>query len=139
MYLKCPECKTRYEISAARIPDTGARVRCPRCRTVFQVTRPANGNGATAPPAAHSVVPGAPVDPDVARRIARSLVSELLLARREERDEALRSGKLLSRLGSEIVSTWDSYRQRVGMEIAGETRFFQDAVNDILADGETIL
>jgi predicted Zn finger-like uncharacterized protein len=45
MYLRCPECKTRYEISAARIPDGGARVRCPRCRTVFHVSRPLNGNG----------------------------------------------------------------------------------------------
>ena len=139
MFLKCPECKTRYEISAARIPDSGARVRCPRCRTVFQVARPTNGNGAAAPPPAHNVVPGAPVDPDVARRIARSLVSELLLSRREERDEALRSGRLLSRLGPDIMTTWESYRQRVGDRLALETRFFQDAVNDILADGEAVL
>lgn len=48
MYLRCPDCKTRYEISAARIPDGGARVRCPRCRTVFHVSRPLNGNGAEA-------------------------------------------------------------------------------------------
>ena len=89
--------------------------------------------------AANSVVPGAPIDPDVARRIARSLISELLLARREERDEALRSGRLLARLRPDIVNSWDSYRQRVGEELAAETRFFQDAVNDILADGEAVL
>jgi predicted Zn finger-like uncharacterized protein len=139
MYLKCPECKTRYEISATRIPDVGARVRCPRCRTVFQVARPTNGNGSGSIAAANVVVPGAPIDPEVARRIARALVSELLLARREQRDDALRQGRLLSRLGPDIMNTWDHYRERVGEQLAGETRFFQDAVNDILADGEMIL
>jgi hypothetical protein len=103
------------------------------------VARPTNGNGSGAIAAANAVVPGAPVDPGVARRIARALVSELLLARREQRDEALRQGRLLSRLGPDIMDTWDNYRQRVGEEIAGETRFFQDAINDILADGETVL
>ena len=139
MYLKCPECKTRYEIAAARVPDAGARVRCPKCRTVFQVTRPTNGNGATAPVAANTVVPGAPVEPDVAKRIARSLISELVLSRREERDEALRSGRLLARLGPEIVLLWDSYREKVGEDLAGGTRFFQDAVNEILAGGEVVI
>jgi predicted Zn finger-like uncharacterized protein len=137
MYLRCPECKTRYEISATRIPDGGARVRCPRCRTVFHVTRPTNGNGT--PAAANTVTPGAPVDPEVARRIARALVSELLLARRERRDRALIHGRLLSELGPDILDVYDSYRQRVGEEIARETNFFQDAVNEILAEGDAVL
>ena len=138
MYLRCPDCRTRYEISAARIPEGGARVRCPRCRTVFQVTRPANGNGSGLPAAAHTVVPGAPVEPEVARRIARALVSELLLSRRERRDQALKEGHLLSALGHDIVETYDVYRQRVGDDLAQETRFFQEAVNEILADGTPI-
>jgi predicted Zn finger-like uncharacterized protein len=139
MYLRCPECKTRYEISASRIPDGGARVRCPRCRTVFQVSSPTNGSGNPFPAAAHAVVPGSQVEPEVARRIARALVSELLLARRERRDEAIRGGRLLAELGHDIIDVFDNYRQRVGEDLATETRFFQDAVNEILADGEKVL
>src|SRR5262245_54490055 len=106
MYLRCPECKTRYEISASRIPDGGARVRCPRCRTVFQVSSPTNGNGTPLPMAAHTVVPGAQVEPEVARRIARALVSELLLARRERRDDAMKYGRLLAELGHDILDVF---------------------------------
>lgn len=138
MYLRCPECKTRYEISAARIPEGGARVRCPRCRSVFQVTRPLNGNG-TAPPAARPIQPGAPVDPETARRIARALIGDLLTSRREERDRALSEGRLLARLGPEILETWDRYRQRVGEPLARDTRFFQDALGEILGDGQPLL
>lgn len=138
MYLRCPECKTRYEISAARIPEGGARVRCPRCRSVFQVTRPLNGNG-TAPPPARPVQPGAPVDPETARRIARALIGELLNSRREERDRALSEGRLLARLGADILETWDRYRQRVGEPLARDTRFFQDALGEILGDGQPLL
>jgi hypothetical protein len=114
-------------------------VRCPRCRTVFQVTSPQNGNGSPLPEAAHSVRPGAPVEPDVARRIARALVSELLLGRREKRDEAMNRGVILSALGHDILDVYERYRERVGEELAGETRFFQEAVNEIIGDGETIL
>lgn len=138
MYLRCPECKTRYEISAARIPDGGARVRCPRCRTVFQVARPLNGHG-TVPPPARPVLPGAPVDPDTARRIARAMVGDLLNARRELRDQALGEGRLLARLGPEIVEAWDRYRERVGDPLARETRFFQDALGEILGEGQPLL
>ncbi len=139
MYLRCPECKTRYEISSVRIPAAGARVRCPRCRTVFQVSAPHNGNGTAQPEAANTVRPGAPVDPEVARRIARALVSELLLGRREMRDEAMQQGVILSRLGYDILDVYERYRERVGGQLAEETRFFQEAVNEIIGDGETIL
>lgn len=291
MYLRCPECKTRYEISASSIPEGGARVRCPRCRTVFTLPRPAappevpaqNGpvgssaaespappGGAApsaraafdpapfdpgssealaavlppppaagsksappesvpmeslfgrarrirdvavnettaeavaqamgfraddpsregedmtpgsapapgvpaesappglagAPPAgtglpspttaerrgripgartrpiplpANSVVPGAPVDAELARRIARALVSELLMARREARDEALREGRVMARLGPAILVTAERYRERVGAELADGTRHFQDAVNDIIGEGRPLL
>ena len=79
------------------------------------------------------------MEPDVARRIARALVSELLLGRREKRDEAIQKGELLSTLGHDILDVYEHYRERVGDQLATETRFFQEAVNDILADGETVL
>lgn len=100
--------------------------------------RPGSG-GRPVPAAANTVTPGAPVEADVARRIARALVSEVLLARREMRNEALRDGLLLARLGPAILDAWDRYRERVGAPIAEETRFFHEAVNDILGEGQLIL
>lgn len=110
-------------------PDAGL-VRRPRL--------PGSG-GRPVPAAAHTVTPGAPVEADVARRIARALVSEVLLARREVRNEALREGLLLARLGPAILEAWDRYRERVGAPIAEGTRFFHEAVNDILGEGQLIL
>ncbi len=110
-------------------PDAGL-VRRPRL--------PGSG-GRPVPAAAHAVTPGAPVEADVARRIARALVSEVLLARREMRNEALREGLLLARLGPAILEAWDRYRERVGAPIAEGTRFFHEAVNDILGEGQLIL
>ena len=138
MYLRCPECKTRYEISAARIPDGGAKVRCPRCRTVFQVSRPLNGNGTT-PPAARAVEPGAPVDAETARRIARALLGDLVNLRHQSLDEARKGGRILSTLGNELLEVWDDYRRKVGDDQPDETRIFREAVNDLLGQGEALL
>lgn len=140
MYLRCPDCKTRYEISAARIPEGGARVRCPRCRTVFQVSRPLNGNGnGAAPPAARTVEPGAPADPETARRIARALIGDLVNSRHQSVEEARRDGRLLSTLGNELLEVWDDYRRRVGEDQARDGRVFREAVNDLLGQGQAIL
>jgi predicted Zn finger-like uncharacterized protein len=138
MYLRCPECKTRYEISAARIPDGGARVRCPRCQTVFQVSRPLNGNGTTPPPA-RAIQPGAPVDADTARRIARSLIGDLATQRHQALDEARRDGRVLSTLGNELLEVWDDYRKKVGDEHALDGRIFRETVNELLGLGEPLL
>ena len=138
MYLRCPECKTRYEISAARIPDGGARVRCPRCRTVFQVSRPLNGNGATPPPA-RTIEPGAPVDTDTARRIARALIGDLASQRQLSLDEARKDGRVLSTLGNELLEVWDDYRKKVGDDVARDGRIFREAVNEVLGGGEALL
>ena len=35
MIIVCPECSTKFDVAAERIPDSGAKVRCARCKTVF--------------------------------------------------------------------------------------------------------
>ena len=40
--------------------------------------------------------------------------------------------------GEEIKKSWDEYVQQVGEEIADSTPFFAEALNDILAGGQSV-
>ena len=40
MIITCPQCGTRFELEAARIPEGGAKARCSRCRHIFELPRP---------------------------------------------------------------------------------------------------
>jgi len=55
MIVTCEQCQTRFKLDAARIPDTGARVRCSRCKHAFFVLKP----GAAARDAAIHALAGA--------------------------------------------------------------------------------
>lgn len=55
LIVTCEQCQTRFQLDAARIPETGARVRCSRCKHAFFVVRP----GAAARDAAVHALAGA--------------------------------------------------------------------------------
>jgi predicted Zn finger-like uncharacterized protein len=236
MIIQCPDCTTRYELDASRVPEGRIRVRCARCRYVFPieagaaggapmvetpvaedpgVTQDAWSSGAqrnasaevpvepmetVATPdrrdvvevepmagmettriedaevplmdpgldleierpnvsrerqsASHAPVSEEPVatatmteepaadavsaDDQKARRLARALVSDILVYNREKRDKALAEGTLVQALGQEIKKSWELYKERVTPEAANSTNFFKEALNDILADGQKI-
>jgi hypothetical protein len=75
---------------------------------------------------------------DRARRLARVLVSDILVYNQPARDRALHEGSLASALAPEISKAWDLYKTKVGPEVAGSTPYFKDALNEILAGGETV-
>jgi predicted Zn finger-like uncharacterized protein len=79
-------------------------------------------------------------DPTVrkARRLARALVSDILVYNRDKRDKALAEGTLVQALGQEIKKSWELYKERVTPEVANSTNHFKDALNEILADGKKI-
>jgi predicted Zn finger-like uncharacterized protein len=69
MVISCPECSTKFRVSAEKIPARGARLRCARCRHIFFVKpeeEPAAGPAAeTPPPGADSAEPApTPSGPD---------------------------------------------------------------------------
>ena len=248
MIVQCPDCTTRYELDASRVPAGRIRVRCARCRYVFPIdaqaevasaedSMPDRGSESrpTAPVAAdpgitrdpwassatrpavdpvpvESIEPSATPDnrptvhaeplqgmeatriedapeaaPEIgldleierptmghgaqtlaqpenpatatmteeplsevadadsdsaedkkARRLARALVSDILVYNREKRDTALASGTLVRALGQEIKKSWELYKERVTPEVATSTNFFKEALNDILAEGQKI-
>src|SRR5437868_5473400 len=107
---------------------------------------------AVAPPAPAPAAPGQrmtgplrPVNPFMvqdpkqkARRLARALVSDLVVYHPEKRQQGLRDGTLPQLFKDEIEKSWQEYVEQVGAEIAKSTSFWVEALNEILAGGNKV-
>ena len=106
------------------------------------------------PPAAPAAPPtrpaprpatGAPINPFLsqdpnqkARRLARALVSDLVVYHPGKRQEGLRNGTLKELFDDEIKKSWEEYTDQIGTDVAGAANYFNDALNEILSDGHKI-
>ena len=75
---------------------------------------------------------------DKAKSLARSLVSDLIAYNPEKHKEALAGGNLQEVFGEEIEKSLREYQEQVEPEVIAEGSFFNDALNSILAEGQTI-
>lgn len=98
-----------------------------------------------APPPAVTTAPTRPVNPFLAqdpmakaRRLARALVSDIVVYNPAKRRDGLRDGSLKALFEEEIRKSWEEYIDQVGRDIADSTTFFTDALNEILADGQRV-
>lgn len=73
-----------------------------------------------------------------AKRLARALVSDIVTYHPERRDQALQNGTLKREFMEEIKKSWEEYVGQVGADMARSTPHFRDALNDILAKGQTV-
>jgi hypothetical protein len=73
-----------------------------------------------------------------AQRLARVLVSDIILYNPDRHEQALAAGQIKDEFEDEIQKSWDEYVEQVGDEIANGTPFFAEALNEILAKGEEI-
>lgn len=166
MRTRCPACGAGYRLDPSKVPAGGVRARCARCSKVFPVAgspvsaphvAPAPdpvgfGHAASAHAAETAAYdaggdgsdepqrpPFGSRDPESrARRLARALVSDIAVYHGERRDRSLREGRLRQELGDEIRKSWQEYESQVGNQIARETSYFRDALNEILARGEKL-
>jgi predicted Zn finger-like uncharacterized protein len=110
--------------------------------------RPA-GLAVATPPAMQTPVsppsPGRPLNPFLAgdpsqkaRRLARALVSDMVVYHPAKRRQALQAGNLKEAFEEEIAKSWEEYVEQVGRELADSTSHFRDALNEILADGRAL-
>jgi len=111
----------------------------PAATPVRQVPVPAPG--APRAPAA----PGRPVNPFLsqdpaqkARRLARALISDLVVYYPDRRKEGLANGTLKTLFQEEIQKSWEEYTEQVGKELAESTPYFTEALNEILASGQKV-
>lgn len=103
---------------------------------------------APTPPPAPRPAPAAPQrsgspfgssDPDAkARRLARALVSDIVTYHPERRDKALADGTLKREFLEEIKKSWEEYVGQVGNDTAKSTPHFREALNSILAKGQSV-
>jgi predicted Zn finger-like uncharacterized protein len=103
-----------------------------------------------APAAAGSPRPGAPPtgrpanpflsqDPALkARRLARALISDMVVYHPGKRQEGLRDGNLKELFEEEIKKSWEEYAEQVGRDVAESTAYFKEALNEILAGGRQL-
>ncbi|NNF12784.1 MAG: hypothetical protein HKN72_06160 [Gemmatimonadetes bacterium] len=77
---------------------------------------------------------------DKAKRLARVLVSDMIMYNAERHQTALAQGTLQQDFEEEIDKSWKEFVEQVGEDLAnGEGRhFWKDALNDILAKGDQI-
>lgn len=73
-----------------------------------------------------------------ARRLARALISDLVVYHPAKRADGLRDGTLKLLFEDEIKKCWEEYTEQVGLEMATSTTFFTEALNEILADGQPV-
>src|SRR5438132_754478 len=108
-------------------------------------TPPAPGAPAGAAPGQRMTSPLRPVNPFMvqdpkqkARRLARALVSDLVVYHPEKRQQGLRDGTLPQLFKDEIEKSWQEYVEQVGAELAKTTSFWAEALNEILAGGNKV-
>jgi predicted Zn finger-like uncharacterized protein len=110
--------------------------------------KPSVTPAAAAPPAAAppKAVPGArPPNPFLsqdpalkARRLARALISDMVVYHPTKRQDGLRDGNLKEIFEEEIKKSWEEYAEQVGRDVAESTPYFREALNEILAGGRQI-
>jgi len=75
---------------------------------------------------------------DKARSLARSLVSDLIAYNPEKHKEALATETLKEVFGEEIEKSLKEYQEQVEPDVMARGSFFNDALNSILAEGQSI-
>ncbi|HSW31661.1 MAG TPA: zinc-ribbon domain-containing protein [Longimicrobiales bacterium] len=75
---------------------------------------------------------------DKARRLARVLVSDMIMYNPKRHEQALANNTLKQDFEDEIAKSWKEYVEQVGQEMATQNPFWADALNDVLAKGQKI-
>ena len=73
-----------------------------------------------------------------ARRLARVLVSDIITYNPERYLKALENDSLQEDFDEEIRKSWVEYVEQVGSEMARETTYWTEALNDLLARGRQV-
>ena len=100
---------------------------------------PARPGPAATGPGGRPANPFLSQDPSAkARRLARALVSDIVVYHPAKRQEGIRDGNLRELFEEEIKKSWEEYTEQVGREVAESTGYFREALNVILAGGRQV-
>ena len=117
--------------SADRAPSPGFRAPTAGSATADPSARQASANEVRRP-----INPFLANDPNArARRLARALVSDIVTYFPDKHREGLAHNTLPLLFKEEIKKSYEEYREQVGTDFAESTTHFQEALNEILAQG----
>lgn len=122
-------------------PAAPARPQQPAAPPASQIpSQPAAQPSAAPPgPGGRPANPFLSLDPSLkARRLARALVSDIVVYHPAKRQEGIRDGNLKELFEEEIKKSWEEYTEQVGRDVAESTGFFREALNEILAGGRQV-
>jgi hypothetical protein len=129
---------------AAPPPAPPARPAAPAPVAAPPAPAPAAAGG-TSTPGKRLTGPLRPVNPFMvqdpkqkARRLARALISDMLVYHPEKRQQGIRDGTLPQLFKDEIQKSWLEYTEQVGAELAQSTPFWTEALNEILGGGHKL-
>jgi F0F1-type ATP synthase membrane subunit b/b' len=66
------------------------------------------------------------------------LVSDIILYNPDRHQQASESGRIREEFEEEIQKSWNEYVEQVGEDVASNTPYFTDALNEILARGDQV-
>ena len=119
-------------------PPAAPPIATPSAPAPARPTTPTPAGGADAP-ARPPINPFLANDPNAkAKRLARALVSDIVAYFPGKREEGLRDGTLKQLFREEIKKSYEEYVDQIGREFADSTTHFQDALNDVLAQGKKL-
>lgn len=157
--VSCPACGASFPVDPAKVPPGGVRAQCSLCPEIFDVDEPdeAVAEVGGAPPVAEVVQEEAPTatapkpapspgpiqfgkrtPEDKARSLARSLVFDLITYNPDKHTEALAAGTLVEVFSDEIGKSWKEYQAQIDPDVMAQGTFFDDALNELLANGESV-
>jgi predicted Zn finger-like uncharacterized protein len=73
-----------------------------------------------------------------AKRLARSLVKDILLYHGDKVEIGLRQGNLAQLIGNEIRKSWKFYKDSFPLEKTNNVNYFKEALNEIIGKGKPI-
>ncbi|HEV7589081.1 MAG TPA: zinc-ribbon domain-containing protein [Longimicrobium sp.] len=158
---RCSICRAVFDVPAPPVeagapaapaearPEAAAPAPAPTPAAATQPTptpapTPAPRPQPVATPVAAPAAPRAPSpfgasDPAAkARRLARALISDIVTYFPDRREQALAAGTLRKEFTEEITKSWQEYMAQVGPEMANQTPYFREALNDILSKGQQV-
>lgn len=103
-----------------------------------EVSEPAEEAPAPEAPAVTGFTFGKRDPKEKARRLARVLVSDMIMYNPERHERALANGTLREDFEDEIAKSWKEYVEQVGEDMANDNPFWAEALNDVLAKGEQL-
>ena len=107
----------------------------PRTQAPPPFTSPSTGDGGARRP----LNPFLSKDPNQrAKRLARALVSDIITYHPAKHAEGLRDGTLKQLFREEIKKSFEEYIAQVGQQLAENTTYFQEALNEVLGGGKKI-